>query len=516
MLKVILAALALAALSPYREPYRPRFHFSPRRHWTNDPCGIVFADGQYHLFFQFNPFGDVWGHMSWGHAVSPNLVNWTEQPVAIPEDPHGMIFTGSSVVDAANTSQLCENGRPCIVSIFTGHTFKTATAPQRQNQNLAVSQDGKVWQKYKGNPVLDRQLADFRDPKVFWHAPSNRWVMVLALPAEHKVQIYGSKNLKQWEHLSDFGPEGAAGGEWECPDLYQLPIDGDRNNTRWVLKIGLNPGHLAGGSGEQYFVGQFDGQQFRNENPKDKTLWLDYGRDCYCALTFNNTPDRLKPSMIGWMDNWQYAGNTPTAPWRGQMTAPRTLSLRNTPDGPRLAQQPVESLQALRMQPLSYTGNSLPELNRKLAQWAPGAQALEAVVNMRPGSARSLTWKFFEGPGEYTLLGYDAGAHMLFVDRTQSAHSRFNSHFPSRTTAPLGALAGPLQLHILVDRSSIEVFAQQGTVTLTNLVYANPQSTGISLEATSGEATGGEATSGQPEMLDVKMWKLRSSWEPTP
>ena len=501
---VVLAVLALAAASPYSEPYRPSFHFSPRRHWTNDPCGIVFAGGKYHLFFQYNPFGDVWGHMSWGHAVSTNLVNWTEQPVAIPEDPRGMIFTGSSVVDAANSSQLCEHGAACIVSIFTGHTFKTAAAPQRQNQNLAVSQDGLVWQKYKNNPVLDRQLADFRDPKVFWHAPSKAWVMVLALPAEHKVQLYSSKNLKQWDHLSDFGPEGTVGGEWECPDLYELPVDGNPHNTRWVLKIGLNPGHLAGGSGEQYFVGRFDGKQFKNENPRDKTLWLDYGRDCYCALTFNNAPDRLKPSLIGWMDNWQYAGNTPTAPWRGQMTVPRTLSLVTTPDGLRLAQQPAAALQALRTQPLTYSGASLTDLNRKLAQWQPG-QAFEAIVNLRPGSARSVTWKLFEGAGEYTLLGFDAAAHTIFVDRTKAAHANFNSHFPSRTVAPLPPNAASLQLHILVDRSSIEVFAQQGTVSLTNLVYAQPQSTGISLEAAGGV----------PKALDVKMWKLRSSWEPS-
>ena len=505
LLSVLLAVLGFGAVAPYSEPYRPYFHFSPRKNWTNDPCGIVFAGGKYHLFFQYNPFGDVWGHMSWGHATSSNLVNWTEQPVAIPEDSKGMIFTGSSVVDNANTSQLCDRGVHCVVSIFTGHTFKTATAPQRQNQNLAVSQDGLVWQKYRDNPVLDRQLADFRDPKVFWHGPSKQWVMVLALPAEHKVQIYGSKNLKQWEHLSDFGPEGTVGGEWECPDLYQLPVDGDHGKTRWILKIGINPGHLAGGSGEQYFVGQFDGRQLKNDNAKDKTLWLDYGRDCYCALTFNNAPDPLKPSLIGWMDNWLYAGNTPTAPWRGQMTVPRNLTLRTTPDGLRLAQEPAPALQALRYEPFSYKGHDVAELNRKTAQWQPGTKAFEAVVSVQPGAAKSVTWKLFQGDGEYTMLGFDAVAHTLFVDRTKAAHAGFNSHFPSRTTAPLAVTAGPLQLHILVDRSSIEVFAQQGTVTLTNLVYAKPESTGISLEAAGGA----------PQALDIKMWKLKSSWETT-
>jgi fructan beta-fructosidase len=327
-----LAAAVLFAAEEYSQPDRPQFHFSPARNWTNDPCGLVYAFGLYHLFFQFNPEGDQWGHMSWGHATSPDLVHWSELPVAIPEADGVMIFTGSSVVDAKNTSGLC--GKPgCVVSIYTGHRVKSGAAPQVQNQNLAFSDDGRTWTKYRGNPVLDIGKTDFRDPKVFWHAASRKWVMVVMLPRERKAQFYGSPDLKQWRHLSDFGPAGATGGAWECPDFYELPVDGNAENERWVLKIGLNPGHIAGGSGEEYFVGRFDGERFSNDNPPDRTLWVDYGRDCYCEFTFNNAP---RPAALGWMNNWEYAGKVPTSPWRGQMTVPRTLSLRNTPQGIRL------------------------------------------------------------------------------------------------------------------------------------------------------------------------------------
>ncbi|MGH9583817.1 MAG: glycoside hydrolase family 32 protein, partial [Bryobacteraceae bacterium] len=215
-------ALCLLAAGHYNERYRPQFHFSPRIDWTNDPCGLVYAFGHYQLFFQYNPFANVWGHMSWGHAISSDLVHWTQLPVAIPEDKKAAIFTGSSVFDRNNTSGLCSSRRRgCIVSIYTGYTPKTATPPERQTQNLAFSQDGRTWTKYSGNPVLDLGRSDTRDPKVFWYAPSRRWIMVIVFANEKKVSFFSSPNLTQWKHLSDFGPQGAATGVWECPDLYR-------------------------------------------------------------------------------------------------------------------------------------------------------------------------------------------------------------------------------------------------------------------------------------------------------
>ena len=210
---LLMCGLAAAWSQPYREQYRPQFHFSPRQNWTNDPNGLVWFDGEYHLFFQYNPFGDTWGHMSWGHAVSPDLVHWQELPVALAEENGIMIFTGSTVVDEHNTSGFCAGGKPCLVAVYTGHTPRTANGSQLQTQNLAYSNDrGRTWTKYSANPVLNLNLADFRDPHVFWYAPARRWAMVVALPTEHKVLFYGSSDLKNWARRGEFGPAGASGG----------------------------------------------------------------------------------------------------------------------------------------------------------------------------------------------------------------------------------------------------------------------------------------------------------------
>lgn len=236
------------------ERYRPLYHFSPARNWTNDPCGLVYSGGQYHLFFQYNPFANSWGHMSWGHASSPDLIHWRERPVALAEEGGIMIFTGSAVEDRDNTSSLCR-GPKCLVAIYTGHR-EAKTDPRVEHQDLAVSNDnGQTWQKYEHNPVLNRNLPEFRDPKVSWHAQSRQWVMTVLAPLERKALFYGSQDLKDWRLLGEFGPAGSTTGVWECPDLFELPVDGDPKNTRWVLKIGVGKGHPGGGSGEQYFVG---------------------------------------------------------------------------------------------------------------------------------------------------------------------------------------------------------------------------------------------------------------------
>ncbi len=492
---VFFLVAVLFAAERYDQPYRPQYHFSPARNWTNDPCGLVYALGRYHLFFQFNPEGAQWGHMSWGHAASPDLVHWTEMPVAVRKDAGVMIFTGSSVIDRDNTSGLC--AKPgCIVSIYTGHRPKSASAPQVQNQNLAFSNDGIVWTKYKGNPVLDTGKADFRDPKVFWHEPSRKWVMVVMLPRERKAQFYGSADLKRWRHLSDFGPAGATGGDWECPDFYELPIDGDAKNTRWVLKIGLNPGHFAGGSGEQYFIGRFDGQRFTNENPPDRTLWVDYGRDCYCEFTFNNDTNPGAPHALGWMNNWQYAGKVPTSPWRGQMTVPRTLSLRTTPQGIRLVQMPAAAIESLRERAFTVGGSDVDSLNAKLAGKSRNSGSFDLIATIRPGAARRIAFKVLGA-----VVGYDVRAGLIYVDRTHAGDVSFSAKFPSRTEAPAPLRNGALKLRILADRSSIEVFADDGLAALTNLVYPkSPAAPSLSADGT-------------VEGIDLQLWQLRSTWQ---
>ena len=277
-----MAAVSAARRRDDRAHLRPRYHFTPPQNFMNDPNGLVFLDGEYHLFYQHNPQGDKWGHMSWGHAVSRDLLHWEHLPLALAEENGIMIFSGSAVADPANTSGLCGTApASCLIAIYTGHTEK------RQTQNLAFSHDrGRTWTKYDGNPVIDLSRGDHRDPKVFWYEPTKRWIMVSVLAGARRVRFLSSKDLKHWETLSDFGPEGSTGGAWECPDLFELPVEGEPGSSRWVLDVDLNPGGRVGGSGAQYFVGRFDGQRFVNENPDDLTLWVDYGKDFYASQSY--------------------------------------------------------------------------------------------------------------------------------------------------------------------------------------------------------------------------------------
>ena len=488
----LLLSAVLAVGQSYKEPYRPQYHFSPKEHWTNDPNGLVFFEGEYHLFFQYNPFGDVWGHMSWGHAVSRDLVHWKELPVALPEENGVMIFTGSTVIDSANTSGFCINNKPCMVAVYTGHTPKTPTKPALQTQNLAFSNDrGRTWTKYSKNPVLNLNMSDFRDPGVFWSEQSKRWMMAVSLPEFHKVVFYASPDLKRWDRVSEFGPAGATSGQWECPSLFQLPVDGDISKSRWVLKVGLNPGGLQGGSGEQYFIGKFDGTRFINDNAPTLSLWSDYGKDCYCALTFNNLPASKPPVMLGWMSNWQYAANVPTHPWRGQMTIPRELSLTTFPEGVRLVQKPLASLTSLRDKHTIATGPAMPLTGRSFT--------ISATMN--PNSAGQSGWKLFSKNGAYTLIGYDAARKEIFMDRTHSGDVAFSKDFPARTAAPFEHTQGPITFDILVDRNSIEVFAG-GRVTITNLIFA-PDADRLTFFSEGGNAA---------KFLNAETWSLRSIW----
>jgi sucrose-6-phosphate hydrolase SacC (GH32 family) len=491
----------------YDQPYRPQYHFSPRQNWTNDPNGLVYFEGEYHLFFQYNPFGDEWGHMSWGHTVSRDLLHWHELPVALPEQNGIMIFTGSTVIDQHNSSGFCMGTKPCLIAIYTGHTPASGSQRALQTQNLAYSNDrGRTWMKYVGNPVLNLNLADFRDPKVFWSQQTERWVMLLALPNDHKVRMYSSSDLKHWQQSSDFGPAGATSGQWECPELFELPVDGENKLTRWVLKVGINPGALQGGSGEQYFVGRFDGTRFVNDNPPPMTLWTDYGKDCYCALTFNGLARNHAPVMMGWMDNWQYAASLPTKPWRGQMTIPRKLSLRTAPEGVRLVQQPIDSLQELRTPDLHLTGQTLEHLNRSLSSAPHNKNDTFEIRSTIPlGAAGEVGWRVLATDGSATVIGYDRQTREVFIDRTHSGVVGFSTDFPARTAAPLSLPGNVLQLDILVDRCSVEVFADNGRVTMTDLVFPLPGGQRIELYSKGG----------QPGPVSLDLSHLRSIYSQT-
>jgi fructan beta-fructosidase len=487
-----LGAVAGAKTTGYDQPYRPQVHFSPREHWTNDPNGLVYARGEYHLFFQFNPFGDEWGHMSWGHAISTDLLHWRELPVAIPEKKGEMVFTGSVVVDRQNTSGFCRAKDECLVAVYTGYDDNPGKT--RQTQNLAYSVDsGRTWTRYAGNPVIDLGLADFRDPSVSWDEKERHWLMAVSLPKEHKIRFYSSLDLKQWTQLSDFGPAGDVAGDWECPDLLAIP-DGGGEKSIWALKVGLNPGAPQGGSGEQYFLGRFDGTQFAASTETGSHGWTNYGKDDYCAISFNGLPRDEKPVLIGWMNNWQYAAKLPTSPWRGQMSIPRRLSLVRDQAGMALKQEPV--IAPLRVDHIKMPIPTGGGAENNLLQ-AP----FELDVQFGSFSEQIVGVRLYTDEQHWTEIGFDRNKAEFYMDRAKSGEV-VALDFPVRTTAPLIA-SRPFDLQLIVDRCSIEAFAQNGTVAMTNLIFPPSQSSKVRFFSASGKQVSvtGEA------------WRLRSIWK---
>lgn len=448
---------------PYTEPLRPRIHFTPARHFMNDPNGLVYYKGEYHLFYQHNPQGPTWGHMSWGHAVSRDLLHWQHLPLALGEENGIMIFSGSAVVDHRNTSGLCRvsGGDPsCLVAIYTGHSRDT------QTQNLAVSQDrGRTWQKYAGNPVIDIGLREFRDPKVFWHAPTARWVMVVALPDEHKVRFYASRDLKAWTFLSDFGPAGATGGVWECPDLMQVPVEHDPTQSRWVLDVDVNPGGPQGGSGGQYFVGDFDGTRFVSDTPASaEALWADHGKDFYASISFSDLPSQDRgPIWMGWISNWQYANDEPTMTWRGAQSIPRRLRVRRTPDGWRLLQQPAGGLGTL----VAGDARKHQELRSTPLPLPPSADITFVVT---AGDTEDVGLRFSNDNGEEAIVAVSADHRTLSIDRERSRLGESSKGYAERHTAPLRPSA-QIPIRVIFDVSVIEVFANEGETVMTDRVY---------------------------------------------
>jgi fructan beta-fructosidase len=486
--------------------WQPRIHFYSPPNWINDPNGPILLNGQYHLFFQLNPSGDQWGHMSWGHTVSPDLIHWKQLPVALAEENHVAIFSGSTVEDRDNTSGLCgdpgQKSPSCLVAIYTG------AAQDKQSQNISFSRDGGAkWTKYALNPVLDLGLKDFRDPKVFWHAPSQSWVMVVSLPVQHKLHIYRSKNLRQWELASEFGPAGAISGVWECPDLFELPVydaTGKRVSTRWLLSVNLNPGGPAKGSADQYFVGQFDGFRFIEDHPGAGPHWADWGKDFYASTSFSNTPAGDERLWIAWMSNWQYAGELPSLPGRGEMTLARRLYFRQPSAHPAptpsqeplsLVQQPIVPVPAHKPYAAMFGApppQTISQANARIAALKQSGRVYLLRLTLDPGDAseagirlRRSTDNPNEPATEETVVGIDMSTGHIFVDRTRSGKTDWSPDFPARMSAPLKHLqAASIPIEIVVDSNSIEVFAEDGETVLTSLIYPAPSSEGLAFYAT--------------------------------
>ncbi|MCA9771207.1 MAG: glycoside hydrolase family 32 protein [Myxococcales bacterium] len=483
----------------YPETWRPQFHFTPERNWMNDPNGLVYYQGEYHLFYQFEPDRPILLFMHWGHAVSRDLAHWEHLPIALrPTLADGLVFSGSAVVDRANTSGLCEGADPadpsCLVAIFTHFGPPGLT----QKQSVAVSQDrGRTWELYPGNPVLPNPgTPDFRDPKVFWHAPTARWIMVLAV-GDH-VEFYGSANLLDWTDLSAFGPAGVTDGLWECPDLFELPVAGAPGETRWILQVDYNPGFLAGFSGGQYFVGDFDGATFTPEHTDIRRV--DGGADFYAAQSWSDAPGGRR-IWIAWMSDWRYALAVPTTPWRGAMTIPREVGLARRDGHTVLVQQPAAELKALRHRRIASERNRRVEDRSSLLDGIQG-DTLEIVAAIRPEGATRVGLRVRVGEGEATTIGYDVSAGRLYVDRRNAGTSAFNPAFAARHEALMPLRDGLLDLRVFVDWSSVEVFADGGAVVLTDLIFPSPESRGLELFSEGGAAT----------VVSVEVHEVASIW----
>lgn len=437
----------------YDEPFRPMLHFTPEKFWMNDPNGMVYLDGEYHLFYQHNTQASKWGPMNWGHAVSTDLLHWEHLPVALSPDKNGDIFSGSAVIDKNNTAGF---GANAMVAVFTSNG-------DRQRQSIAYSTDkGRTFTMYENNPVLKNDdIVDFRDPKVFWYADGNYWVMSLA--TGQTITFYSSPDLKSWTRLSEFGEGiGAHGGVWECPDLFPLTYNGQQ---KWVLLVSINPGGPGGGSATQYFTGDFDGTAF-TADASPYPLWVDYGKDNYAGVTWNNVPETDGRSLfIGWMSNWQYAEAVPTLSWRSGATLPRELSLKNHPEGyPVLASQVIKEIESI------SGGWSDAARNNNTYQLISESAPYQVDITLDMPVDGICMLSLENEQGESYKLTVNSRDGRLIADRTGSGQTAFSPDFGCVLESPLNA-SGSLKISLYVDYMSVETLVNDGISQQTNLVF---------------------------------------------
>jgi fructan beta-fructosidase len=485
---VFSACLVTAQKGTYKEQYRPQFHFSPAVNWCNDPNGLVYNNGTYHLFYQHNPFGNQWGHMTWGHATSKDLIHWKHLPIAIPEEKDTMIFSGTCVVDKNNTSGFGKEGKIPMVAVYTAHIENV-----NQSQHIAYSlDDGITWTKYNHNPVLDLHKKDFRDPKIFWHEQKKYWVMALMLPVEHIVQFYSSPNLKDWKHLSNFGPVGDTSGVWECPDLTQVPVEGMPGKKKWLLQMSMN-------ASMQYFVGEFDGVQFKNENSTAEIMRPDYGPDYYAAIAYNQLPAVHLPTAVGWVNNWYYANDIPTTPWKSAMSLPRTLSAKKENGNWMLLQKPATAVNNLREKLVMLKDEKITE--RKVLPIKSTQFEMELTIIPAAGHCGI---NIAKGSNNYFEIGYDTEKQVLYTDRSNTANTSFNKNFKKmiRSEKKIPLQNGAVKLHIYLDNSIAEIFVNDGEAVFTSQFFNNETNNGIELFSSGGISV----------FSSIKYWNIKSAW----
>ena len=466
--------------------YRPEYHHTPLYGWMNDANGLVYKDGEYHLYFQYNPYGSKWGNMHWGHSVSKDLVHWEHLDPAIARDTLGHIFSGSTVIDKNNSAGY---GKDAMIAFYT-----SASDEHGQIQCMAYSNDnGRTYTKYEKNPILIPfdGLKDFRDPKVFWYEPAQKWYMIVS--ADKNMRFYSSTDLKQWEYLSQFGEGyGVQPNQFECPDFIQLPVDGNKDNMKWVMIVNINPGCPFGGSATEYFIGDFDGKEFKCDTDKSVTKWLDFGKDHYATVCFSNTGDRI--IAVPWMSNWQYANVTPIRQYRGANALPRELSLYTKNGEIYMAANVVKETEALRkstrnIESLSVEGETV------IDSITDGLNSgVELEMDIVPGKAQTVGFDIMNAKGEKTKIYLDLKSGRAVMDRTESGliafgekaephfkenHDRrktesinYINDFALGTWAPLSLCEGKsYHLNVFVDKCSVELFVDGGRIAMTNLVF---------------------------------------------
>lgn len=462
--------------------YRPLFHHTPAYGWMNDPNGMFYKDGEWHLYFQCNPYGSKWQNMSWGHSVSKDLIHWRYEPVAIRPNGLGSIFSGSSVIDHDNT---CGFGNDAVIALYT-------SASTSQMQSLAYSNDGgSTFKTYKANPIITLET-EARDPNMFWNDATKEWNLVLAHALEHEILLFTSPNLKDWTLTSRFGKNiGCQDGVWECPDLFELPVQGT-DLKKWVLIVNINPGGPFGGSATQYFIGDFDGKTFTADTDSEgviPTKWLDFGKDHYATVSWSNAPDGRRV-VIGWMSNWQYAAEVPTLQYRSSNTLPRDIYLFKADD------DQIYAASAPSPELLDIRGSLTKSVKRfhisnsakNFALPSTNSSTCEILMDIDATKSRQVSITLSNNNGDRSVIEFDPKKHTLLFDRTRSGVVDFNTNFPAITVAPTFEHNGKVSLRIFIDKSSIEVFGNNGKACLTNLVFPNSPYTNIKIASEGGKS----------------------------
>lgn len=481
--------------------YRPNFHFTPKKAWMNDPNGMFYHNGYYHLYFQHYPDGNVWGPMHWGHAISSDMVTWKEMPIALYPDEKGYIFSGSAVVDVNNSSGFSKDGVEPIIAMFTYHDMDAEKSGKLDYQTQAIAyslDEGQTFTKFEGNPVIKNPgIKDFRDPKMIWDSIHKKWIVVLA--AGQKIMFYSSNNLKDWKLESEFGENiGAHGGVWECPDFFPMKVQGT-DELKWVLIVSINPGGPNGGSATQYFVGDFDGNQFKIDqsfesdldNSENKSIWIDYGRDDYAGVTWSNIPDSDgRKLFIGWMSNWEYANVVPTETWRSAMTVARKLELKKENASYRLFFQPVKELNRYRGKKYQKESIAIKGDTKIIDSKAINLSSAEINFKISDLMNNGFIFNLTNRQGDSLTFGYNNSDKNFFIDRRKSGKKDFSDKFTNKvSTVKRVSLNPDISGRIILDKTSIELFFDNGETVMTEIFFPNVPFDKLSIEPEDQEFT---------------------------